>query len=43
LAKIEVKNAELFQNIEEIELKLQRQVERIKGFDLAYKKNKRFK
>ena len=43
LAKIEGKNGEMFLNIESLELKLQRQVERIRGFDLAYKKNRRFK
>lgn len=41
MAKIESKNCELFINIESLELKLTRQVERIKGFDLNYKKQKR--
>lgn len=43
LEKIECKNGEMFLNIESLELQLQRQVERIRGFDLAYKKNRRFK
>ena len=41
MAKIESKNCELFINIESLELKLTRQVERIMGFDLNYKKQKR--